>query len=231
MRMETHRFSKAPLRRHRPLAALLGVTWVLSLAGCSTLWPAVAPQAAFYALNGMSAGQGAEPNLVPVPARAAALGAAGVLVVHVPTAGAGFDSAHIIYTQEPNRLQTFARHEWVDTPARMLAPLMVAALERGGGFRAVVLSPSVALGSLSLDLQLLRLQQEFGQVPSRVRLRMRAQLVDTTTLQVLATREFEQLVLSASEDAPGGVAAAQAAALQLAGELARWCAQAALRPG
>jgi cholesterol transport system auxiliary component len=138
-------------------------------------------------------------------------------------AAPGFDTAHIVYTQQPNRLQVFARHEWVDTPARMLTPLVVAALERSGTFSAVVLAPSAAAGSMQLQLQLLRLQHEFGPLPSRVRLVLRAQLVHTSSRQVMATREFEQVAHSLSEDAPGGVAAAQQAAHALLLDLAQWC--------
>jgi cholesterol transport system auxiliary component len=152
------------------------------------------------------------------------------MVVHPPLAAPGYDTSHIVYTQQPNRLQVFARHEWVDTPARMLTPLVVAALERGGAFSAVVLAPSAATGSMQLDLQLLRLQHEFGPLPSRVRLVLRAQLIQTSSRQVMATREFEQVAQSLSEDAPGGVAAAQQAVHALLDELARWCQGVASTP-
>ena len=149
--------------------------------------------------------------------------AARVLVVHMPVAASGFDSARIVYTQQPNRLQIYARHEWIDTPARMLAPLLVTVLERSGAFDAVVLAPSAALGTLQLDTQLLRLQQEFAAPPSRVRLVLRAQLIHPGSRQVLATKEFEQSAVSPSEDAPGGVAATQQAVNALLSEVALWC--------
>ena len=47
-----------------------------------------------------------------------------------PHAAAGYDSQHIIYVRQPHKLEYFAHNEWVDPPARMLAPLIVAALER-----------------------------------------------------------------------------------------------------
>jgi cholesterol transport system auxiliary component len=206
----------------------LCVPAALLLSACSSLWPAASPQPAYFALQGLAA---AAPTTKPLwPARAApntapnaAPNAAPVLVVQVPHAAPGFESSHIIYTQQPHRLEYFARHEWVEAPARMLAPLMVAALERQTGFGAVVLAPSVATGSVQLDTQLLRLQQEFGSRPSRVRLTLRAQLIHTASRQVLATRDFEQVATSASEDAPGGVAAAQAAVQAMLTELAAWC--------
>ena len=195
----------------------------LALTGCGSLWPAASPQPAFFTLQAVPGPAEVARNMsrsAPAPALA---GASPVLLVHVPSAAPGFDSARIMYTSQPHRLEYFARHEWVDAPARMLAPLMVAALERGTGFSAVVLAPSVATGGVQLHTQLLRLQQEFAAPPSQVRLALRAQLVDTRSRQVLATRDFEHVAVSASEDAPGGVAAAQVAAQAVLAELAAWC--------
>ena len=194
------------------LAAALGVV------GCSSLLPKPSPQPAFYGLQAPPRPAAAARD--DVTARPAA---ARVLVVHMPVAASGFDSARIVYTQQPNRLQIYARHEWIDTPARMLAPLLVTALERSGAFDAVVLAPSAALGTLQLDTQLLRLQQEFAAPPSRVRLVLRAQLIHSGSRQVLATKEFEQSAVSPSEDAPGGVAATQQAVDALLSEVALWC--------
>lgn len=191
-----------------------------ALAGCSSLWPTPAPQAAFFTLQAPI-----KAAAVPSPKQLApaVTGTAPVLLVQVPRASPGFDSARIIYTRHAHQLEHFARHEWVDAPARLLAPLMVTALERSAVYGAVVLAPSAATGNLQLDTQLLRLQQEFGAAPSRVRLTLRAQLIHIASRQVLATRDFEQLVESASESAPGGVAAAQSAVNLLLDELAAWC--------
>jgi cholesterol transport system auxiliary component len=192
----------------------------LALGACSSLWPAASPQPAYFALQGPAA---VVPSLKP----AGVSPTAAVLVVQVPRVAPGFDSARIIYTRQPHRLEYFAHHEWVDAPARMLAPLMVAALEGSAGFSAVVLAPSAATGAVQLDTQLLRLQQEFGAAPSRVRLTLRAQLILTSSRQVVATRDFEHVASSASEDAPGGVAAAQLAVQAVLSEMAAWCRQVA----
>jgi cholesterol transport system auxiliary component len=203
------------------LAGALGVAW--ALAGCGSLWPPKSVQPAIYSLQtmkGEAAIRHGEPTPSLAPARAFA---SSVLVVQVPLAAPGFDTSHIVYTQQPNRLQIYARHEWIDTPAKMLAPLVVAALEQAGSFSAVVLAPSAATGSVQLETQLLRLQHEFGPAPSRVRLVLRAQLIDTRSRQVMATRVFEQVAPSLSEDAPGGVAAAQQAVHSLLVALSQWC--------
>ena len=199
--------------RWRPAAALL-----LALAGgCETLQQAVLPSAHpnYYALA----------YAPPAQARAAAAGP--TLIVSPPFAAAGFDSRHMMYVRQTDQLEYFAHNEWIDTPARMLAPLIVAAVESSGGFRAVVQTPSSAIGELRLDTEILRLQHEFTGTPSRVRLTLRAHLVDNATRRIIASREFEAVADSASEDPRGGVVAAHRAVNSALAELAQFCAQAA----
>ena len=183
----------------------------LALAGgCASLLPKATVQPAFYALDRARGETGASAKLPPGAATVAA-GNAPTLVVNPPRAAAGFDSQRIIYTRDAHRLEYFSHSEWIDTPARMLAPLIVAALEHSGQFRAVVPTPSAAAGDIKLDTEILRLQQEFGGGASRVRFTLRAYLVDSVTRRVLAWREFDETVVAASEDPYGGVVAANRA--------------------
>ena len=109
----------------------------------------------------------------------------------------------------------------------MLAPLLVAAIESTGAFRAVVLTPSAAAGDLRLDTEIVRLQHEFLTQPSRVRFTLRAHFVDDKTRRVLAWREFDTAVPAASEDPYGGVVAANRAVQTVLENLAVFCAEAA----
>ena len=166
---------------------------------------------------------------MPAPAKAAAarLGAAPTLIVNPPRAAPGFDSQRIIYVREPYQLEYFAHSEWIDTPARMIAPGIVAALEGTGAFRAVVLAPSAAAGDLRLDVEIIRLQQEFDRSPSRTRFTLRAYLVDSDSRQVLAWREFDETVPAPQANPYGGVMAANSAVQQVVQRLASFCADAA----
>jgi cholesterol transport system auxiliary component len=148
------------------------------------------------------------------------------LIINPPHAAAGFDSPRIIYLRQPFKLEYFASSEWVDPPARMLGPLLLTALQNSAGFRAVVLTPGAASGDFRLDTQIVRLQHEFQSQPSQVRFTLRATLVDEKTRQVLAWREFEAVAPASSEDAYGGVLAANDAVKTVLGELSVFCAQA-----
>lgn len=197
----------------RLLAAGLSL---LAVCACGTLRPVATPQPAFYALDGT---RGAAPAEAPA--------AAPTLIINSPHAAAGFDSPRIIYVRETHQLEYFAHSEWVDPPARMLAPLLVAAIESTGAFRAVVLTPSAAAGDLRLDTEIVRLQHEFLTQPSRVRFTLRAHLVDDKTRRVLASREFDAAVPASSDDPYGGVVAANRAVQTVLENLAVFCAEAA----
>ena len=185
--------------------------------GCGALFPTTTTtQPSFYSLDS-----------APRAAPGAAPAAAPTLIINPPHAAAGFDSSRIIYVREAHKLEYFSHNEWVDTPARMLAPLIVAAVENSGTFRAVVLTPSAAAGDLRLDTEIVRLQHDFGSQPSRVRFTLRAYMVDSTTRRVLASREFDETVAAASRDPYGGVVAANRAVQSVLEQLASFCATAA----
>ena len=190
---------------------------LLLLCGCQALQPAVSTAPTVYSLT-------AARDSVP-PTQPASTGL--TLIVSPPHAAAGFDSQRIMYMRKADQLEYFAHNQWIDTPARMLTPLIVAAIESSGAFRAVVNTPSPAAGEMRLDTEVLRLQQDFTGTPSQSRFSLRAYLVESATRQVIATRQFEATVPAASEDAHGGVVAANLAVQSVLAGLATFCAEAA----
>jgi cholesterol transport system auxiliary component len=190
-------------------------------AGCGALFAKAAVQPSFYTLDSAPAAPRAATSSV-----SQVMTAAPTLIINPPSAASGFDSRHIIYVRGSHTHEYFSHSEWVDTPARMLAPLIVAAIEKGGAFRAVLLSPSVAAADFRLDTEIMRLEQDFVDQPSRVRFTLRAYVVDDATRRVIAWREFDETVAAASEDPYGGVVAANRAVQIVLEELADFCAKA-----
>lgn len=188
--------------------------YLVTLGACGTLSPTTTPHPAYYVLNNV---QSAAPATMPATAP--------TLIINPPHASAGYASPRIIYVRETHKLEYFAHSEWIDPPARMLAPLLVAAVTNSGAFRAVVLTPSAAAGDLRLDTEIIRLQHEFGTLPSRARFTLRAYLVDNKTRKILAWREFDTTVAAASEDPYGGVVAANRAVAIVLQNLAIFCAE------
>ena len=134
-----------------------------------------------------------------------------VVEVGVPRATPGFDTPRIAYVERPYSIDYYSRGEWADAPARMIGPLVARALDRSGAFAAVVEAPTSVQSTLRVDLELVRLQQDFTVAPSRADLAIRAQVVDVRARRVLATLLVEETEPAAAQDAYGGVAAANAA--------------------
>lgn len=213
---------------HWSRLAVTGLCLILA-SGCASLRDVAAPvPPSFYSLDNARIPAATQPGV----ARASRT-AAPTLVVSPPRAAAGFDSQRIIYVRQPHKLEYFTHSEWIDTPARLLSPLVVAALENSGAFRAVVQAPSSASGELRLDTEVLQLQHEFETQPSRVRFALRAYLVEDATRRIIATRDFEAVATAPSEDPYGGVIAANQAVRTVLENLAAFCAEAtgSWRPG
>lgn len=191
-------------------ASLMGM---LLVGGCGALSPSKPVQTQFYALQSLPT------PLLPPPAIAPGRSLP-TLIVNPPHAAPGFDSARIIFVQSANQLEYFAHSEWVEPPARMLGPVLVAAIENTHAFGAVVLMPASASGELRLNTELVRLQQNFQTTPSRVQFALRVHLIDERSRKVLQWREFQADVASTSETPQGGVAAANIAVQTVLAEAA-----------
>lgn len=180
------------------------------LAACSGLLPTPTELPSLYALE----------RPASAPAAMSSPLSAATLIINPPHAASGFNSQRIIYVRSAHQLEYYAHSEWVDTPARMLAPLLVAAAENSGRFGAVVLTPSAAAGDLRLDSEIIRLQHDLSSQPSQVRFTLRVYVIDNSSRRVIAWREFDESVMATSETPQGGVMAANQAVHNALGKLA-----------
>ena len=194
----------------RALALTLGL---VSLSACSVLNKTSSPPPAFYALDSAPAAQ-AVPGTAP--------GSALTLIISSPQAASGFDSQRIVYVRQAHQLEYFAHNEWVDPPARMMAPLLVSAVQQTGAFAAVVQASGTAAGDLRLNTDILRLQHNFQTSPSRVQLTLRVYLTGEKTRRVLAWKEFNAEAAAASDTPQGGVAAANVVVREVMRQLAQF---------
>lgn len=147
------------------------------------------------------------------------------IIVTPPRAVPGFDTRRIAYVPQLNEISYYANSRWADTPSRMLEPLLMEALEATGSFHAVAQSASPVLGDLRLDTEVIHLQQEFLSKPSRLRFTLRAQVLDLKRRQVLATRTFESVEEAPSDNAYGGVTAANRAIGKVLSQVAALAAE------
>jgi cholesterol transport system auxiliary component len=187
----------------------------IALSACSLLHPPASVPPSFYSLDAI------RPHAQAVRSSAPQRPSP-TLIINPPRAASGFDSQRMIYLREAHKLEYFAHSEWVDSPARMLGPLLVSAIEATGTFGAVVLYPASASGDLRLDIEIIRLQHNFQIQPSRVQFMLRVNLLDDKTRRVLAWKEFEGEAPSASESAQGGASAASIAVQSVLDQLAQF---------
>lgn len=142
------------------------------------------------------------------------------LRVSLPESAPGLNTVRMAYTTEPNRLDYYAWHEWVATPARMIAVIMETRLDKTGMFGAVVSGSSDINTDLRLDSEILSLQQDFSKAGSSVSLAIKVKLVDVVDRSLLASKTFSYRLPASGENAEAGVLAANQAAENFLGELA-----------
>ena len=179
-------------------------------ASCTLLQPVRTEPASLFALEATFESAPVR-DVVPQP-----------LVIAIPQARPAFDSTRIVYVSRSYEVRFFARSQWIDTPARMLAPLLVQALGASSRFQPVRSGAGVD-AALRLETEITTLQQEFTVRPSRVRFALRAQLVNVAEHRIVATEELEAVEEAPSDDTYGGVVAANQAVSRVLRELTTRC--------
>lgn len=154
-----------------------------------------------------------------------------VLAISVPRALPGFDTPQMAYVQRSYELNYFVTSRWADTPSRMLEPLIAQTMVQTESFRAVMPVSGEIPADVRLDIQLVRLQQDFKTQPSRVQLTLRAQLVDVRGKRLLASKQFDEVETAAGEDAYGGVTATNRLLQRVLGALAEFTVNATPQNG
>ena len=126
------------------------------------------------------------------------------------------------YLLRPYEVNYYAFNQWADTPARMLQRIMVENLDKAGLWSAVLQTPGAVPAQYRLDCDNLVLEQQFFSHPSRVRLALRVQIVETKEQSILGSRYFELFEAAPSDDPYGGVVAANQASAKLIIEMTEW---------
>lgn len=165
------------------------------------------------------------------PGAAAADTEAPTLLVSPMLAASGFDRSDMAYMLRPHQLEYFARHRWVDAPARMLDPLVVRAAAQSGLFRDVVEAGGGTRADLRLDTRLLHLRQVCRLNPSELQLAMRISLVDVPSGQVMGSTTLDISEAITERTPVGGVEAANRALERLMSGLQEFLAARAKAQG
>jgi len=149
--------------------------FALLLSGCSILQPVSPPVLKEYRLEATSVAKSmvSSPSSVSVEISN---------ILAVPE----LDGRHMLYVQHPYQIERFQQSEWQQTPASMLTPLVVAALEASGLFQVVLQSPNPINVTYRLNLELVQLEQEFTTQPSVIHLGLRVYLTENKSHTIVA---------------------------------------------
>lgn len=154
--------------------------------------------------------EGAGADLVEAPGNGL------TLLVTTPDAHPGYGGTQFVYIESDHQLSHYGRHRWADDPGRLIRTALVRALEDSGAFKAVVASPTPALADMRLDLELVKLHQDYrvGDTSELV-LGMRATMIALDGRRVIATRSFEFREAAGNGPLAGAAAADRALARML----------------
>jgi ABC-type uncharacterized transport system auxiliary subunit len=142
------------------------------------------------------------------------------LLVMVPATAAPYDTTGIAYATAPHEIAHYARIEWARTPAHMLQPLLVEALRATHAFAAVEAPPYLDRYRYALHTEIRELRLDFGAAQPVARLALHARLADEETGRTLFDHDIAAEAPIAARTPEAGIAAANAAAAKVLGELA-----------
>lgn len=200
------------MRGPRPVAwaALPGVLVAFALlSGCAALLPQPPAEIHREVLDKLPSG---------VPQRNSR---AAALLVLSPQSRPVYDTPQMAYMVRPHEIAFFAQHEWAETPAQMLQPLLVKTLQDTRFFSAVLSPPYAGRYGYALRTEIRELVADFTSEPAAVQLSLRVELTDRTAAPVAVQEIAVREPMQARTPYAGVVAANEAAAKALL-EIARF---------
>lgn len=137
-----------------------------------------------------------------------------------------FSGTDIVYGDTRYGQNSYAYSRWSDSPASMLLVIFQEALEKSGGYMAVVPYSSQSRSDLLLESTLFDFSQHINDDgTSHGIVKMRFNLIDNRTKRVIASRDIVTSVPASSKNVIGAVAALNKAVAVLTKELIEWLRQ------
>jgi cholesterol transport system auxiliary component len=200
------------LRKIRFYCSVIVCTFLLP--ACTLLKPLPVKPIHYYTLAASSVPAARQPS-TPQKKR--------ILLITEPRTNAIYNNTHMIYIPGLYQIQFFSQNRWADTPAHMLHPLLIKALQNTGRFEAILNTATTMRYDFILNTQLLSFQQDFLSHPSQFRIFLRAQLINAKTLRILATQDFTVATWAPQDNPQGGVQAANCATRVLLEKIIAFC--------
>ena len=186
----------------------------MALTGCLNLGDASkAPAVVYYVLNDATPAAIAPPSPATAP----------TLRVLDTATGNFYDTDQLVFSRSPDTRGLYQFARWTERPGKRFAELMRARLDHQGAWN-VSASGGFVRDDLVLDTKLVEFYHDAVSDPGRVRLVLRADLVDARQRKLLGHRVFEQQVPLTSYDAAGAAEASSQAVSRVLDDLTVWLA-------
>jgi cholesterol transport system auxiliary component len=147
------------------------------------------------------------------------------LLIATPDSEPGYDSSRIAYRKQENQIEYYAKHQWLASPARMLSPLIVQAIENTGYYRSVVGAPFSGITTRRLNTRVLYWVQDMEGSRNQLYLAVRVSLIDVASGKLISAKTIaiEEPVLALNPDALAH--AANRGSTKLLNQIAAFCLQ------
>ena len=145
-----------------------------------------------------------------------------VLLVFPPQSRPIYDTTQMAYTTQPYEIAFFSQHEWAETPAQMLQPLLEKTLQNTRFFSAVLAPPYAGRYGYALRTEIRELIADFTSEPAALQLSLRFQLSDGAAGRILGVKEISIREPMQKKTPYAGVVAANEAVAKALLELARF---------
>lgn len=194
---------------------------ILGLTGCINFGDKANTPVVYYVLNDPALND-PMPVRVDVPQDGLASPVPTLLVLDTTTGGF-YDTEQIVFSRSAGTRSQYQFARWTERPGKRFADLLRARLDRAGTWNVSAVGGYVR-GDMLLDTELVEFYHDAASEPGRMRLVLRAELVDLKQRTLLGRRVFEQQVPLATYDAAGAAQAANLAASRALDDLTAWLA-------
>lgn len=147
------------------------------------------------------------------------------LLIRDTTTSALINSQRILVSSDPHRRAYYQYAFWGETPPQAFQNLLQQELERANLFLSVAKESAGALAPLQLNTEILDFYHSAEKNPGTVDIKVRAELLDLKTREVIAAREFSSQAPLASYNAEGAVEAFGVGVSQVLTEMVTWLDQ------
>ena len=180
--------SRRMLTGPRLAKAVFSIVVVAALGACSIPIPGQGEAPKLYTLSPKSTFDQALPR------------ADWQLVVDVPVAAGGLNTNRIALQTKPIEMQYYALAQWTETAPQMVQTLLVESFENTGKIVAVGRQAIGLRSDFNLKSELREFQAEYVADATKptVRVRVNAKIIEQPRRAIIASRNFEQRVISRS---------------------------------